>query len=86
MNSRINGGPHQLIGGRVAGSNMMSESLAEYSALRVAEKKYGDDQMHKFLSHELDGYLRGRLRRTAQRAAPRSRADMSLTSGTRRVR
>ncbi len=51
---------HQLIGGRVAGSNMMSESLAEYSALRVAQKRYGEAQMHKFLSHELDGYLRGR--------------------------
>jgi ABC-type transport system involved in multi-copper enzyme maturation permease subunit len=51
---------HQLIGGLVAGSNMMSESLAEYSALRVAQKKYGEPQMHKFLSHELDGYLRGR--------------------------
>ncbi|MBB5065378.1 M1 family aminopeptidase [Granulicella mallensis] len=51
---------HQLIGGRVAGSNMMSEALAEYSALRVAQKKYGDAQMHRFLSHELDGYLRGR--------------------------
>jgi len=51
---------HQLIGGAVAGSNMMSEALAEYSALRVAEHKYGDDQMHKFLKHELDGYLRGR--------------------------
>jgi ABC-2 type transport system permease protein len=51
---------HQLVGGQVAGSNMMSESLAEYSALRVAHKKYGDSQMHKFLSHELDGYLRGR--------------------------
>ncbi len=51
---------HQLIGGRVAGSNMMSESLAEYSALRVMQKKYGDYQMHKFLKHELDGYLRGR--------------------------
>ncbi len=55
---------HQLIGGRVAGSNMMSESLAEYSALRVAEKKYGAAQMHKFLSHELDGYLRGRAGET----------------------
>jgi len=55
---------HQLIGGRVAGSNMMSESLAEYSALRVAQKKYGDKQMHKFLSHELDGYLRGRAGET----------------------
>jgi len=51
---------HQLIGGAVAGSNMMSEALAEYSALRIAEHKYGDDQMHKFLKHELDGYLRGR--------------------------
>lgn len=51
---------HQLIGGQVAGSNMMSESLAEYSALRVMEKRYGEAQMHKFLSHELDGYLRGR--------------------------
>ena len=51
---------HQLMGGAVAGSNMMSESLAEYSALRIAQHKYGDDQMHKFLKHELDGYLRGR--------------------------
>ena len=51
---------HQLIGGAVAGSNMMSESLAEYSALRVMQHHYGDTQMHKFLSHELDGYLRGR--------------------------
>ena len=51
---------HQLIGGNVEGSNMMSESLAEYSALRVMEKKYGTDRMHKFLTHELDGYLRGR--------------------------
>ncbi len=51
---------HQLIGARVEGSNMMSESLAEYSALRVMQKKYGDDHMRKFLKHELDGYLRGR--------------------------
>ena len=39
---------------------MMSESLAEYSALRVMEKKYGTENMRKFLAHELDGYLRGR--------------------------
>ena len=55
---------HQLVGGFVVGSNMMSESLAEYSALRVAQKKYGEAQMHKFLSHELDGYLRGRSNET----------------------
>ena len=51
---------HQLIGGYEKGSNMMSESLAEYSALRVMQKKYGDSQMRRFLKHELDGYLRGR--------------------------
>jgi ABC-2 type transport system permease protein len=55
---------HQLIGGSVAGTNMMSESLAEYSALRVMQKRYGDGQMRKFLSHELDGYLRGRAAET----------------------
>jgi ABC-2 type transport system permease protein len=51
---------HQLIGGNVQGSNMMSETLAEYSALMVMQKKYGRDQMHRFLRHELDQYLRGR--------------------------
>ena len=51
---------HQLIGANVQGSNMMSETLAEYSALMVMQKKYGRDNMHRFLRHELDGYLRGR--------------------------
>ena len=51
---------HQLIGGRVEGSNMLSETLAEYSALMVMKKKYGSDNMHRFLKHELDQYLRGR--------------------------
>jgi ABC-2 type transport system permease protein len=51
---------HQLIGANVQGSNMMSETLAEYSALMVMEKKYGRDYMHKYLRHELDRYLRGR--------------------------
>jgi ABC-2 type transport system permease protein len=51
---------HQLIGGNVQGSNMMSETLAEYSALMVMKKKYGRDNMHRFLRHELDQYLRGR--------------------------
>ena len=51
---------HQLIGGMVQGSNMMSESLAEYTALRIMARKYGDDNMRLFLKHELDGYLRGR--------------------------
>src|SRR5579863_129893 len=51
---------HQLIGANVQGSNMMSETLAEYSALMVMKQKYGRDNMHRFLRHELDQYLRGR--------------------------
>ena len=51
---------HQLTGGNVQGSNMMSETLAEYSALMVMKQKYGRDKMRRFLRHELDGYLRGR--------------------------
>jgi len=51
---------HQLIGGQVEGSNMMSETLAEYSALMVQRQKYGAENMHKFLKQELDRYLRGR--------------------------
>ena len=51
---------HQLVGGRVEGSNMMSETLAEYSALMVMQQKYGRDNMRRFLKFELDRYLRGR--------------------------
>jgi ABC-2 type transport system permease protein len=51
---------HQLVGADVEGSNMMSESLAEYSALQVMAHKYGRDLMHRYLRHELDAYLRGR--------------------------
>ena len=51
---------HQLIGANVQGSNMMSETLAEYSALMVMQQKYGKDRMHRFLRNELDRYLRGR--------------------------
>ena len=51
---------HQLIGGQVEGSNMMSETLAQYSAYMVMQQKYGKDYMHKVLRHFLDRYLRGR--------------------------
>jgi ABC-2 type transport system permease protein len=51
---------HQLVGSFEEGSNMMSETLAEYSALQVMRHKYGDENMRKFLRFELDRYLRGR--------------------------
>jgi hypothetical protein len=39
---------------------MLSESLAQYSALMVMQHKYGASQMRKFLKYELDAYLAGR--------------------------
>lgn len=55
---------HQVIGGKVQGATMLSESLAQYSALMVQEKEYGAKQMKKFLKYELDKYLNGRSRET----------------------
>ena len=51
---------HRVIGANMQGSTMLSESLAQYSALMVMKHKYGADQMHKFLKYELDAYLSGR--------------------------
>jgi ABC-type transport system involved in multi-copper enzyme maturation permease subunit len=51
---------HQLIGGNVQGCTLMSESLAQYSALMVMEKEYGPEKMRRFLRYELDRYLRKR--------------------------
>ncbi|PVH26688.1 ABC transporter permease/M1 family aminopeptidase [Sphingobacterium corticibacter] len=51
---------HQVIGAGVKGATMMSESLAEYSSLKVLEETYGKHQMRRFLKEALDNYLRGR--------------------------
>ena len=51
---------HQLIGGLVQGSNMMAETLAQYSAYMVMQHEYGKDYMHRIMRHYLDRYLRGR--------------------------
>jgi hypothetical protein len=48
---------HQVIGANVQGATMLSESLAQYSALMVMEHEYGAAQMRKFLKYELDRYL-----------------------------
>jgi aminopeptidase N len=49
-----------VIGANVQGATVLSESLAQYSALMVMEKEYGRAQMRQFLKTELDGYLSGR--------------------------
>ena len=51
---------HQVVGGNVQGATLMSETLAQYSALMVMERDYGRDKMHRFLKYELDRYLSGR--------------------------
>ncbi|MBL7924607.1 MAG: ABC transporter permease subunit, partial [Bacteroidia bacterium] len=51
---------HQVIGPQMQGSTLLSESMAQYSALMVMEQLYGKDQMHKFLRYEMDRYLRSR--------------------------
>lgn len=51
---------HQVSPNYTRGSNLISESLAEYSALVLAERRYGKNNMERFLKDELDDYLRGR--------------------------
>jgi ABC-2 type transport system permease protein len=41
---------------------VMSETLAQYSALMVMEEEYGREHMRRFLKYELDRYLSGRGR------------------------
>jgi len=51
---------HQVIGGDVQGSTVLSETLSQYSALMVMEREFGADQIRRFLKYELNDYLRGR--------------------------
>ena len=51
---------HQVIGANVQGATVMSESLAEYSSLKVLEERYGAGQMRRFLKDALDKYLSSR--------------------------
>ena len=51
---------HQVVGADMQGATLLSESLAQYSALMVMEKEYGRDMMRKFLKYEMDNYLRSR--------------------------
>ena len=50
----------QVIGANMEGATLLSETLAQYSALMVMEKEYGHDMMRKFLAYETDLYLSAR--------------------------
>jgi ABC-2 type transport system permease protein len=51
---------HQLVGGNTRGATVLSETLAEYSALMVMKRTFGPDRMRRFLRYDLDMYLHGR--------------------------
>jgi ABC-2 type transport system permease protein len=51
---------HQVVGANMQGATLLSETMAQYSALMVMEKEYGRDIMRKFLKYEMDNYLRSR--------------------------
>ncbi|GAA4461605.1 M1 family aminopeptidase [Nemorincola caseinilytica] len=48
---------HQVIGADVEGSNLLSESLAQYGSIMVLEREYGEEKLRKFLKIEMDKYL-----------------------------
>jgi len=51
---------HQAIGANVQGATVMSESLAQYTALMVMKREFGPQHMRRFLKYEMDRYLAGR--------------------------
>lgn len=51
---------HQVIGGDVQGSTLLTETLCEYSAAMVMEKAFGKEQIEKLLRHEVRSYLSAR--------------------------
>ncbi|HEX2077292.1 MAG TPA: M1 family aminopeptidase [Longimicrobium sp.] len=51
---------HQVVGADMEGRELLSETLAQYSAQMVMKKLRGEDYMRRYLQYELDRYLEGR--------------------------
>jgi len=51
---------HQIVPADVEGAAMLTESLAQYSSLKVLEEMYGKDMVGKFLKNEQQTYQKGR--------------------------
>lgn len=51
---------HQIAPSATRGANQISETMAQYGAMMVLKKRYGEAVMPKFLKYELNSYLRGR--------------------------
>jgi ABC-2 type transport system permease protein len=55
---------HQVIGARVEGVYVLSEALAQYSALQVIKKEYPRQKVDEMARDYMHGYFRGRGRET----------------------
>jgi aminopeptidase N len=51
---------HQVVGARMQGAGLLSETLAQYSALMVLRKVRGEQNIRPLLQRQLDRYLSGR--------------------------
>lgn len=51
---------HQVVGADMEGRELLSETLAQYSAQMVVRKLRGEDHIRRYLQFELDRYLEGR--------------------------
>jgi hypothetical protein len=65
---------HQVHGARGPGSDLISESMAQYVSLQVLRQQRGDAVARRFLAAEMDTYLRSRSRAT-MREQPLTRAE-----------
>ena len=53
---------HQIVGADMRGATVLSESLAEYTALMTMKNTLGSGKMRRFLRYDLEEYLMGRAR------------------------
>ncbi len=57
---------HQVMGANVEGVFLLSEGLAQYSALMVIKREYDRDKINEYIKTRIDHYLKGRARETRQ--------------------
>jgi ABC-2 type transport system permease protein len=65
---------HQVTGADMEGQAVLTETLAQYSAMMVIKRMHGEDQIRRHLQYELDRYLEGRAWAPADER-PLARAD-----------
>ena len=53
---------HQVIGANVQGFFVLTEIMAQYSALMVCRKEYDREKIRRYVAYEIDRYFRGRGR------------------------